>query len=289
MATSAGRVPASTSLGTRLPSSPRSVRRSERVWPEGGRQQTPLAFNDTPGNFGMPLNSNRANMDYVYGLSRSRPANMTMSPLDGKSIIHDVDLAWRGTTHGKVRGGSPPAQWVRSVPAGILSSRPLGFVPKTNRPASPRRAPARPISPRSTRTSTMSPRLKEYDLNDSVMGDTILASGWTEGDSTLISWGVDEVVQWLSEVVGLPQYARNVRSRSIDGYALLRISADLSGRDELHTLLGISDRVHCGKFLSGIRKLEISNARMRELQAGKQVGTVNGGEHRRSWKPTLGT
>ena len=133
----------------------------------------------------------------------------------------------------------------------------------------------------------MSPRLREYDLNDSVMGATVLDGGWTEGDNTLISWGPDEVVRWLTEVVGLPQYTKAIRKRSIDGYALLRISANQSGRDELHTLLGVTDRVHRGKILAGIRKLEVANARMRELQAGKQVGTVNGGEHRRSWKPTL--
>jgi hypothetical protein len=137
--------------------------------------------------------------------------------------------------------------------------------------------------------------LNQYDLHDSVMGETVMGAwpktemptGWPAAETLvsfdtaepalhLASWGVEEVVHWLTHVVGIPQYTDAIRRMQIDGYGLLRLSADMSGRETVNTQLGITDRVHRGRFLSAIRKLELANCRKRELQAGQQVGTVRG-------------
>ena len=107
--------------------------------------------------------------------------------------------------------------------------------------------------------------------------------------TSLLSWGVDEVCVWLNTVAELPQYEAAFRKNYIDGHGLLSFSTDLRGRDNLHKLLGVVDRVHRGHLLAHIRKLEVAQCRKRELQAGQEIGTVNAGNHRYSWKPSIST
>jgi hypothetical protein len=103
------------------------------------------------------------------------------------------------------------------------------------------------------------------------------------------SWTVADVCKWTKAVLNLPQYAGAMRKHKIDGYALLRLTADRNGRDDVLSRLGVEDRVHRSAILAGVRKLEIANARRLQLQANQEIGTINAGGHRHSWKPTIGT
>ena len=74
------------------------------------------------------------------------------------------------------------------------------------------------------------------------------------------------MAKWLVEVAELPQYEQAFRQQHLDGSGLLRLTTDLRGRDEIHKVLGITDRVHRTQLLAAIRKLELANCRRRELE-----------------------
>ena len=75
-----------------------------------------------------------------------------------------------------------------------------------------------------------------------------------------------QVAKWVVEVAELPQYEQAFRQQHLDGSGLLRLTTDLRGRDEIHKVLGITDRVHRTQLLAAIRKLELANCRRRELE-----------------------
>ena len=321
-----GRVAAPhSSSGTRLPS-PRGAtlsqsRHTERVWPEGGRQQMATIWAEGDDGSLQALNSGRAGMDYVQGLSRLRPASSPMHPLTHAAAQREIESVWRSSTFGKVRGG--PQQYL-SEPTQDWRVRPAGYVPNTNRVQSPRRG----VSPRSQRPATVpselpssftgpglpgTPHARECSTPGSrprtrVMGETFMSprakrfgSGHGVGAAThemeqtersaksLLGWGVEEVCVWLRTVAELPQYEPAFRRAHIDGHGLLSLSTDLRGRDSCHKLLGVVDRVHRAYLLAHIRKLEIAQCRKRELEAGQVIGTLNAGNHRHSWKPSMST
>lgn len=323
-----GRVhaPASSS-GTRLPSPrgaslPRS-RHTERVWAEGGRSQMATVWTEGADGSMTALNSGRAGMDYVQSLSRLRPDSRPMHPLTREAAQREIDSLWRSSTFGKVRGG--PQQYL-SDSTQDWRARPAGYVPRTNRPISPRRGTPRTPRPSSTvpssftgpglpgtphgrecatagsspRTSVMgesfmSPRTKRFGTGHEAGGTTQemdemkTTQQGASRPTSLLGWGVEEVCVWLRTVVELPQYEAAFRKNFIDGHGLLSLSTDLRGRDNLHRLLGVVDRVHRGYLLAHIRKLELAQCRRRELQAGQQIGTLNAGNHRYSWKPSMST
>jgi hypothetical protein len=314
---------------TRLPS-PRGAtlqqsRHAERVWVEGGRSQMATVWTEGADGSMAALNSGRAGMDYVQGLSRLRPDSKPMHPLTREAAQREIDSVWRSSTFGKIRGGSQP---YLSDSTQDWRVRPAGFVPRTNRVVSPRRGttprttqrpstvpssftgPGLPGTPHGRECATPGSRPRTSVMGESFMSPRIMRFGSGHGvgaatqemdeaaamaqpasshPTSLLSWGVEEVCVWLRTVAELPQYEATFRKNYIDGHGLLSLSTDLRGRDNLHKLLGVVDRVHRGHLLAHIRKLEVAQSRKRELQAGQQIGTVNAGNHRHSWKPSMST
>eukprot|EP01043_Picozoa_sp_COSAG02_P100505 COSAG02_NODE_36583_length_453_cov_0.587571_1_plen_128_part_10 len=125
--------------------------------------------------------------------------------------------------------------------------------------------------------SFMSPRIMRFGSGHGVGAATqemdeaaAMAQPASSHPTSLLSWGVEEVCVWLRTVAELPQYEATFRKNYINGHGLLSLSTDLRGRDNLHKLLGVVDRVHRGHLLAHIRKLEVAQSRKRELQAGQQ-------------------
>jgi hypothetical protein len=294
---------------------------------EGGRTQMATIWTESKDGSMSVLNSGRAGMDYVQGLSRLRPASTPMHPLTREATQREIESVWQSSTFGKVRGG-PQQYLVDSTQDWRV--RPAGYVPRTNRVVSPRRG----MTPRAQRPATVPTELPSSFTGPglpgtphgrecatpgsrprtSVMGESFMSprakrfgSGHGVGAATqeidemqatkqesshptsLLGWGVEEVCVWLRTVAELPQYESAFRKNHIDGHSLLSLSTDLRGRDNVHKLLGVVDRVHRGHLLAHIRKLELAQCRKRELEAGQQIGSLNAGNHRHSWKPSMST
>ena len=79
----------------------------------------------------------------------------------------------------------------------------------------------------------------------------------TNSYAQLSTWSTQQVCDWATKDLQLPQYVPTLRKNKVDGRALLRFTLDATGRDEVLLRLGISDRVHRTALLAGVRKLEL--------------------------------
>uniref|UniRef100_A0A1I8AAN1 SAM domain-containing protein n=1 Tax=Steinernema glaseri TaxID=37863 RepID=A0A1I8AAN1_9BILA len=80
--------------------------------------------------------------------------------------------------------------------------------------------------------------------NDDSITVEDLWEAWFESDER--SWGEREVVDWLTNIVGLPQYANNFMAAKVTGIALPRLAVQNSSY--LSTVLGVTKSVHRQKI-----------------------------------------
>ncbi|KAK0418250.1 hypothetical protein QR680_013457 [Steinernema hermaphroditum] len=82
-----------------------------------------------------------------------------------------------------------------------------------------------------------------HNNDESITVDDLWES-WFESDER--SWSDHEVIDWLSKVVGLPQYANNFMAAKVTGIALPRLAVQNSSY--LATVLGVTKSVHRQKI-----------------------------------------